>query len=190
MVLLHATNISEYQSKKMPHFKLKDVSGSYIDSNQIKCEKGLLVMFICNHCPYVKAIVKDIVDDTAELKSIGIESVAISSNDAEFYPDDSFENMIKFAEANKFTFSYLYDETQQVAKDFGAVCTPDFFLFIKNSDGDLLLKHKGRLNNFIYTKSGPQTSDGIALNRELLTIAEYLVGKTKSSMGCSIKWED
>ena len=149
-------------------------------------------MFICNHCPYVKAIVKNIAEDTNDLlKNLNISSVAINSNDPHYNQEDSFENMKKFAFDNQFSFSYLFDETQEIAKNFDAVCTPDFFLFIKNkANGKFILSHKGRLNNFVYTKSGKQSSDGEIIQRELYTIAEYLIGKSKNSLGCSIKWKE
>ena len=97
-------------------------------------------MFICNHCPYVKAITKDIVEDCNELKKLGINSIAISSNDPTNYPEDSFENMIEFAEKNEFSFPYLIYETQEIAKAYDAVCTPDFFGYNK----DLELQYRGR----------------------------------------------
>ena len=108
-------------------FKLKSTENKLISLNDIKGSKGTLIMFICNHCPYVKAIIKDLVKDCNELKKIVINSVAISANDPTNYPEDSFENMIKFANQNNFSFPYLYDETQEIAKIYGAVCTPDFF---------------------------------------------------------------
>ena len=98
-------------------------------------------MFICNHCPYVKAVIEDIVEDANKLTNFGIKSVAICSNDVKNYPEDSFENMIKFAKENSFSFPYLYDESQQVAKKYSAVCTPDFFGYNKNSE----LQYRGRI---------------------------------------------
>jgi len=108
-------------------FKLKSTENKLISLNDIKGSKGTLIMFICNHCPYVKAIIKDLVEDCNELKKFEINAVAISANDPTNYPEDSFENMIKFAKENNFGFPYLYDETQEIAKIYGAVCTPDFF---------------------------------------------------------------
>ena len=141
-------------------------------------------MFICNHCPYVKAVTKDIVEDCNELKKIGINSVAICANDAENYPEDSFDNMIEFAKKNQFGFPYLNDETQEIAKTYDAVCTPDFFGYNKN----LELQYRGRLRelkNLVPVRSGE--SD---LFKAMKQIAENGKGPENQipSMGCSIKW--
>ena len=113
--------------KKAEDFKLKSIKNKLVSLNDIKGDKGTLIMFICNHCPYVKAIINDLAKECNELKKDGINSVAIMSNDTKNYPDDSFDNMIKFAEVNNFgEVNYLFDETQEIAKKYGAVCTPDF----------------------------------------------------------------
>lgn len=131
------------QAGAKPHdFSLKGVDGKTYTLKDVAGKKGTLVMFICNHCPYVKAIVKRLVDDMKVLQSKGIGVAAIMSNDTAAYPDDSFENMKKFAQQNGFTFPYLIDETQQVAKKYGAVCTPDFFGY--NAAGEL--QFRGRLD--------------------------------------------
>ena len=127
--------------KKAKAFELKSTDGKIHKLDEIKGENGTLIMFICNHCPYVKAVTKDIVEDCNELKKIGINSIAICSNDAVNYPEDSFENMIKFSKENNFSFPYLTDETQEVAKEYDAVCTPDFFGYNKN----LELQYRGRV---------------------------------------------
>ena len=127
--------------KKAEDFKLKSINNKVISLNDIKGEKATLIMFICNHCPYVKAIIKDLAKDCNELKKNGINSVAIMSNDTKNYPEDSFENMIKFADNNNFgEINYLFDETQKIAKKYGAVCTPDFFGY----NEDLKLQYRGR----------------------------------------------
>jgi Peroxiredoxin len=114
--------------KKAVDFKLKSIENKIISLNDIKGEKATLIMFICNHCPYVKAIIRALATDCNELQKEGIKSVAIMSNDTENYPEDSFENMIRFAKINNFgNTNYLIDETQEIAKKYGAVCTPDFF---------------------------------------------------------------
>ena len=113
--------------EKAKDFNLLSTENKKISLNDIRGEKGTLIMFICNHCPYVKAVIKDIVEDTKYFKSIGIKSVGIMSNDIKNYPDDSFENMISFSKINSFDFPYLLDNTQKIAKEYGAVCTPDFF---------------------------------------------------------------
>ena len=189
MVLLNARFASEHSFKSFPHFKLKNVDCSIVTSEKITGENGLLVMFICNHCPYVKAIAENITQDANDLKVLGVNSIAINSNDPNDYPEDSFDKMVEFSKIHNFTFPYVIDETQKTAKDFGALCTPDFFLFTKDRNDHLILSHKGRLNDFIYTKNGMQTSKGIDVQRELYIIAQYLVGKARSSMGCSIKWK-
>ena len=143
-------------------------------------------MFICNHCPYVKAVTKDIAEDTKKLKDLGINAVAICANDAENYPEDSFENMIKFANNNNFNFPYLADETQEVAKAYDAVCTPDFFGYNKN----LELQYRGRLRelkNLVPLRDGE--SD---LFKAMKLIAETGKGPENQipSMGCGIKWKN
>jgi peroxiredoxin len=123
-------------------FALPGVDGKVWTMEQCRGPNGLLVMFICNHCPYVKAILDRLVRDTNELKTLGINSVAIMSNDPNQYEEDSFENMQRVAEEFDFPFPYLIDETQQVAKAYGAVCTPDFFGY----NADLKLQYRGRLD--------------------------------------------
>jgi peroxiredoxin len=150
--MLTQTPICDFGKKAVP-FKLKSTEGKIISLEDLKGENGTLIMFICNHCPYVKAITKDIVEDCNELKKLGINSIAISSNDPTNYPEDSFENMIEFAKKNEFSFPYLIDETQEIAKAYDAVCTPDFFGYNK----DLELQYRGRsreLKNLIPIRDG------------------------------------
>ena len=127
--------------EKAKDFNLLSTENKKISLNDIRGEKGTLIMFICNHCPYVKAVIKDIVEDTKYFKSIGIKSVGIMSNDIKNYPDDSFENMISFSKINSFDFPYLLDNTQKIAKEYGAVCTPDFFGY----NDKLELQYRGRI---------------------------------------------
>ena len=167
-------------------FKLKSTENKLISLNDIKGSKGTLIMFICNHCPYVKAIIKDLVKDCNELKKIGINSVAISANDPTNYPEDSFENMIKFAKENNFGFPYLYDETQEIAKIYGAVCTPDFFGY----NQDLKLQYRGRimeLKNLV-----PVRNKDSELKLAMQNISKTGNGPTEQipSIGCSIKWKN
>ena len=149
-------------------------------------EHGLLVMFICNHCPYVKSIQTKLVEDTLKLKEIGINSVAIMSNDPADYPEDSFENMKKVSADFNYPFPYLFDKSQEIAKRYGAICTPDFFGY----NSDLELQYRGRLD----ASGMKQTNDN--LKRDLLD-AMTEVAKTGqgpknqiASMGCSIKWKN
>ncbi len=171
--------------QKAHDFKLRSTDNKVISLNDIKGANGTLIMFICNHCPYVKAVTKDIVEDSKKLKDIGINSVAICANDAENYPEDSFENMIKFAKDNQFSFPYLLDETQEIAKTYNAVCTPDFFGYNR----ELKLQYRGRLRelrNLIPVKDGE--SD---LLKAMKIIAKTGEGPEKQtpSAGCSIKWK-
>ena len=180
---VNATN--ENLGWKAPNFSLLDVSGKKLSLDDVKGENGTLIMFICNHCPYVTAVTKDIVEDCKKLKDIGINSVAICANDAENYPEDSFDNMILFAKKNQFDFPYLVDETQEIAKTYDAVCTPDFFGYNKN----LELQYRGRLRelkNLIPVRSGE--SD---LLKAMKQIAETNKGPENQipSAGCSIKWK-
>ena len=147
---------------------------------------GLLVAFICNHCPYVVAVIERIVRDANQLKEIGVGFVAISSNDVLAYPQDSFQNMKIFSTQNKFTFPYLYDENQDVARQYDAVCTPDFFGF----NNDLQLQYRGRLD-----ASRKQAGDE-QLRRDLFEAMKQIANSGKgpadqiASMGCSIKWKE
>jgi peroxiredoxin len=172
--------------QKAYDFELKSTDNKILKLNDIRGENGTLIMFICNHCPYVKAVIKDIVEDCTELKKFGINSVAICANDAVNYPEDSFEKMIEFAKNNNFTFPYLLDETQEVAKTYDAVCTPDFFGYNKN----LELQYRGRirkLNNLIPVREGE--SD---LRKAMKQISETQKGPQNQipSAGCSIKWKN
>ena len=171
--------------QKAHDFELKSTDNKVLSLNDVKGENGTLIMFICNHCPYVKAVTKDIVEDCKKLKDLGVNSVAICANDAENYPEDSFDNMILFAKKNQFDFPYLVDETQEIAKTYDAVCTPDFFGYNKN----LELQYRGRLRelkNFVPVKDGE--SD---LLKSMKQIAETGNGPQNQipSAGCGIKWK-
>ena len=182
--MLTQTPICDFSKKAIP-FKLKSTEGKIISLDDVKGNNGTLIMFICNHCPYVKAITKDIVEDCNELQKIGINSIAISSNDAANYPEDSFENMIKFAKENNFKFPYLIDETQDIAKAYDAVCTPDFFGYNKN----LQLQYRGRSREL---KNLKPIRDGESdLFKAMKQIAETSEGPKDQipSAGCSIKWK-
>ena len=171
--------------KKAEDFKLKSTHNKLVSLNDIKGDKATLIMFICNHCPYVKAIIKDLVKDCNDLKKIGINSVAIMSNDTRNYPEDSFDNMIKFADINNFgEVNYLFDETQEIAKKYGAVCTPDFFGYNK----DLELQYRGRFRELKDLK--PINNGESDLKAAMKMVAETNNGPDQQipSMGCNIKW--
>jgi peroxiredoxin len=170
---------------KAPSFSLPGVDGKTYSLADIRGQNGTLVMFICNHCPYVKAVIDRIVRDATELKACGINTVAISSNDVTHYPEDSFDNMKRFAKSHGFTFPYLYDESQGVARAYDAVCTPDFF----GLNDKLELQYRGRLDAS-RKEAGPADA-----RRELFeamrNIAKTGEGPRQQtpSMGCSIKWK-
>ena len=170
--------------KKAENFQLNSTNNKIISLNDIKGEKGTLIMFICNHCPYVKAVIKEIVQDVKFLESQDIKSVAIMSNDVKNYPEDSFENMIAFSKLHNFSFPYLIDESQKVAKDYGAVCTPDFFGY----NDKLELQYRGRIRELKDLK--PVKSGNSDLLNALKMITNTGEGPKDQipSMGCNIKW--
>jgi len=165
-------------------FELKSTDNKIIKLNDIKGENGTLVMFICNHCPYVIAVIKSIVEDCKNLEKLGIKAVAICSNDSINYPEDSFDKMITFHSNHNFNFPYLLDETQVVAKNYGAVCTPDFFGYNKN----LELQYRGRIRELKNLK--PIISGESDLFKAMKKISETDRGPEEQipSMGCGIKW--
>ena len=169
-----------------PDFYLPGVDGRKYSLSTVKGSNGTLIMFICNHCPYVLAVLDRILRDCNDLVSAGIGVAAISSNDVEAYPEDSFLNMRKLSEENKFPFPYLYDEDQSVARSYSAICTPDFFGF----NSDMGLQYRGRLDAS-RKEAGPEN-----LRRDLYEAMTQIarIGKGPkdqiSSMGCSIKWKE
>jgi len=170
---------------KAKDFKLKSINNQLVSLNDVKGEKATLIMFICNHCPYVKAIIKDLIVDCKELKKEGINSVAIMSNDTKNYPADSFENMIKFSKDNQFEeTNYLIDETQEVAKKFGAVCTPDFFGYNK----ELELQYRGRFKELKNLKLVDNKDSDLRLAMKIVAKTQKGPSEQSPSMGCSIKW--
>ena len=164
-------------------FNLKNIDGKFYNLNDIRGKNGTLIFFICNHCPYVKAIVKKLVRDVSELKLLGINSVGIMSNDYESYPEDSYDNMKTFSKINNFSFPYLIDETQKIAKNYKAVCTPDFFGF----NDKLNLKYRGRLDSSALKNDEYATRE---LFYSMKAISEKKeVPYNNPSIGCSIKWK-
>lgn len=176
------TPVCEF-GKPAVDFALPGVDGKTWTLNDIRGEKGLLVMFICNHCPYVQSIRDRIVRDTRELKVMGVNTIAIMANDPTDYPEDSFENMKKVAEEFDFPFPYVIDETQEIAKAYGAVCTPDFFGY----NADLELQYRGRLDESRKEAVPDARRD---LFEAMKQVAETGNGPEDQipSMGCSIKW--
>ena len=168
---------------KAVDFSLRGVDGKTYGLQDVRGEKGTLIMFICNHCPYVRAVIDRIVRDVKELQGIGIGAAAIMPNDTERYPADSFENMVAFAQEQSFTFPYLIDPTQEVARAYDAVCTPDFFGF----DADLGLQYRGRLDA---SRATPEPGARRELFEAMQEVARSGAGPQEqiASMGCSIKW--
>ena len=171
---------------KAKDFQLNSTNNTSISLSDIRGDAGTLIMFICNHCPYVKAIIDDVVQDCKNLKKIGVKSVAISSNDVDNYPEDSFKNMIIFSKKYQFEFPYLFDRSQDVAKSYDAVCTPDFFGYNNN----LELQYRGRIRKLENLK--PIRNGNSDLFKAMKQIAETGKGPTEQipSLGCSIKWSN
>lgn len=170
--------------KPVVDFDLPGVDGRNWTLADCMGERGLLVMFICNHCPYVKAILDRLVRDAAELKALGINSVAIMSNDPTDYPEDSFENMQALARQMNFSFPYLMDATQEVAKAYGAVCTPDFFGY--NAAGEL--QYRGRLDESRKQAADPDVRRDLFEGMKEVALSQKGPADQLASMGCSIKW--
>lgn len=171
---------------KAKDFALKGIDGKTYRLADVKGPRGMLVMFICNHCPYVRAIVDRMVRDAKGLQENGVGVIAIMPNDTEAYPEDSVANMKTFAKTHRFTFPYVIDETQDVARAYGAVCTPDFFGFSAN----LELQYRGRLD--ASRKEPTMVNARRELYEAMIQVALTGRGPTEQhpSMGCSIKWRD
>ncbi len=171
---------------KAAGFQLPDTEGKLWTPESLRGANGLLLMFICNHCPYVMAVIDRLCHDAAEVQQMGFGIAAVMSNDTVAYPDDSPEDMKRIARKYSFTFPYLFDETQTVARTYGAACTPDFFGFNR----DLELQYRGRLDS---SGRAPFTSE---TRRELVDAMRLIADTGKgpenqiASIGCSIKWRD
>lgn len=177
------TPVCEF-GKNAIDFSLPGVDRQQWTLQKCRGPRGLLVVFISNHCPYVKAIRKKLVRDTKALMALGVNSVAIMPNDTVAYPDDSFDNMARVSESFGFPFPYLLDETQEVARAYGAVCTPDFFGY----NAELELQYRGRLDAAM--PNDPDDDLPRELFEAMKQIAETGKGPERQvpSMGCSIKW--
>ena len=182
-MVLTETPVCDF-GRKAVDFSLQGVDGQIWNLAKCRGDNGLLVMFICNHCPYVKAVRERIVRDAKELIQYGINAVAIMSNDPVDYPEDSFENMKRLAQELSFPFPYVYDETQSVASAYGAVCTPDFFGYNKK----LELQYRGRLDASRKETAPPDARR--ELFEAMKQVAQSGEGPREqiTSMGCSIKW--
>ena len=181
-MVLSTANICAF-GWKARDFALKGVDGETYSLADIRGRKGTLVVFICNHCPYVKAAIGRIVEEAKALRAIGISTIAIMPNDTEAYPEDSFDNMKTFAARHAFVFPYVIDTTQEVARAYGAQCTPDFFGFNMKDE----LQYRGRLDASRTTLVANARRD---LFEAMKQVAETGHGPEKQmpSMGCSIKW--
>jgi peroxiredoxin len=179
---LTATSICNF-GWKARNFKLKGVDGKIYTLADVRGPKGTLLAFICNHCPYVRAVIGRMVEEANALKGIGVGTIAIMPNDTESYPQDSFENMQRFAREHGFTFPYVIDENQEVARTYGAQCTPDFFGFNVNDE----LQYRGRLDS---ARMGNVQGARRELFEAMRQVAETGRGPLEqtASMGCSIKW--
>lgn len=172
----------------MPNFELPNVLGGNVSSTSFSDANGVIVMFICNHCPYVKAIEDRLIKLGNDCKQKKIKVVAICSNDPTDYEEDSFENLKSRAEEKSYPFLYLFDETQSVAKEFGAVCTPDFFVYKNTKEGSQLY-YRGRLDDSWKDSS-------LVTKNELMIAIDNLISDKDAptvqipSMGCSIKWKE
>lgn len=169
-----------------PDFSLKDVvTGKTVNTNDYRGNRGLLVLFICNHCPYVKLIKKALVDYAADYMDKGVAVVAISSNDAENYPDDSPEKMKQDAEEFGYPFPYLYDKTQEVAKAYKAACTPDLFLFDENQE----LYYRGQFDSSRPRNGIEPTGEDLRNATDNMLAGDPAPAEQIPSIGCNIKWK-
>jgi peroxiredoxin len=167
-----------------PDFRLPATDGQTYALKDVTGEKGAVVVFICNHCPYVKAVINRLIADARQLMREGVGFAAICSNDAESYPEDSFAKMREFARRHDFPFPYLHDETQDVARAYGAVCTPDFFGY----DRDLKLKYRGRLDEGRTTPPPPGARRELVEAMRAIATTGAAPTDQVPSIGCSIKW--
>ncbi|MGE5451486.1 MAG: thioredoxin family protein [Acidobacteriota bacterium] len=166
-------------------FRLKGVDGRWHTLRELAGPRGTLVVFMCNHCPYVKAVLPRILRDARELAPLGVRTIAINANDDSAYPEDSFANMKALAKAQEFPFPYLHDPSQEVARTYDAVCTPDFYGF----DADLRLQYRGRLDASRRDPAPEDSPRELFDAMRLIAHYGYGPGEQHPSMGCSIKWK-
>jgi len=171
---------------KAPDFNLLDtISGKMVSLNDLSSDKGTVIMFICNHCPYVKHVINGIVQLANDYYARGISFIGISSNDAENYPADSPEKMKELALELEFPFPYLYDDSQEVAKAYSAACTPDFNIF----DGDLKCVYRGQMDDSRPGNGSPVTAKDIRDALDALLEGKQISKRQIPSVGCNIKWK-
>jgi len=170
---------------QMPHFALPDTRGKTVSLADFGAAEALLVVFMCNHCPFVKHIVDDFVDLAKEYQARGVAVVGINSNDVDAYPDDRPDKMAELAEGKGFTFPYLYDATQEVAGSYRAACTPDFFLF----DKERRLVYRGQMDDSRPGSDEPITGADLRAALDTVLAGEPVGAEQKPSIGCNIKWK-
>jgi len=170
---------------KAPDFRLPATDGRSYALHDVVGEKATVIVFICNHCPYVRAVIDRLVADARLLQRDGVGFAAISSNDAECYPEDSFPRMCDFARAHDFPFPYLYDESQDAARAYGAVCTPDFFGY----DRELKLQYRGRLDEGRTAPPPPHARRELVEAMRVIAAGGSAPNDQVPSIGCSIKWK-
>ena len=170
---------------RAPDFRLPAMDGRTYALKNVAGERGTVIVFICNHCPYVKAVIGRLVADARLLMGEGVGFAAICSNDAASYPEDSFAKMGEFARKHDFPFPYLHDETQEVARAYGAVCTPDFFGF----DSELKLKYRGRLDEGRTSPPPPNARRELLEAMRAIAEGHPAPSNQAASIGCSIKWK-
>lgn len=169
---------------RAPEFSLPDIDSSVVSLADFADKKGLLVVFMCNHCPFIKHLRKELADFGNEYQGKGLGVVGISSNDVANYPDDSPEKMVEEAADAGYQFPYLYDESQEVAKAYKAACTPDFFLF----DADMTLAYRGQFDDSRPGNDLPVTGADLRAACDLVLAGESVPVEQKPSIGCNIKW--
>jgi peroxiredoxin len=170
---------------KAQDLELSDTHGRSQSLGSLRGPSGLLFMFICNHCPYVMSIIDRLCRDVAEVQQLGFGVAAVMSNDTLAYPEDSYENMKRLATEYGFTFPYLFDEKQEVARAYGAACTPDFFGF----NGNLELQYRGRLDSSGRSPANPETKRELVEAMRQIAATGYGPKSQVASIGCSIKWQ-
>jgi peroxiredoxin len=168
-----------------PDFSLPDTEGNIVSLSDFERAPALLVVFMCNHCPFVKHILKDFIELAKEYQEEGVAVVAISANDVDGFPEDSPEMMTQKAKEAGFTFPYLYDETQEVARAYQATCTPDFFLY----DKERKLVYRGQMDDSRPGNNVPITGSDLRVALEAVLKGEKVPAKQRPSMGCNIKWK-